>query len=155
MYLRACRTRITVGDSGLRCVLSFLTVSLVLLRLLSNCMLLSYLCNRGCRLPLVEFTYLVFTRMPGESTEDVPLVEFMYFVFTRMPGESTEDVPLVEFTYLVFTRMPGESTEDVPLVEFTYLVFTRMPGESYRRRLRSLLLYLCYIFRALITSLVC
>ena len=36
--------------------------------------------------------------------------------------------------------------EDVPLVEFMYLVFTRMPGESYRRRLRFLLLYLCYVF---------
>ena len=35
-----------------------------------------------------------------------------------------------------------------------YLVFTRMPGESYRRRFRSLLLYLCYVFRALINSLV-
>ena len=45
--------------------------------------------------------------------------------------------------------------EDVPLVEFLYLVFTRMPGESYRRRLRSLLLYLCYVFRALINSLAC
>ena len=43
----------------------------------------------------------------------------------------------------------------VPLVEFMYLVFTRMPGESYLRRLRSLLLYLCYVFRALINSLVC
>ena len=32
--------------------------------------------------------------------------------------------------------------ENVPLVELMYLVFTRMPGESYRRRLRSLLLYL-------------
>ena len=32
---------------------------------------------------------------------------------------------------------------------------TRMPGESYRRRLRSLLLYLCYVFRTLINSLVC
>ena len=31
-----------------------------------------------------------------------------------------------------------------------YLVFTRMPGESYRRQLRSSLLYLCYLFRALI-----
>ena len=29
-----------------------------------------------------------------------------------------------------------------------------MPGESYRRRLRSLFLYLCYVFRALINSLV-
>ena len=28
---------------------------------------------------------------------------------------------------------------------------TRLPGESYRRRLGSLLLYLCYVFRALIT----
>ena len=43
----------------------------------------------------------------------------------------------------------------VPLVEFMYLVFARMPGESYRRRLVSLLLYLCYVFRALINSLVC
>ena len=34
-----------------------------------------------------------------------------------------------------------------------YLVFTRMPGESYGRRLRSLLLYLCYVFRT-INSLV-
>ena len=29
----------------------------------------------------------------------------------------------------------------------------RMPGETYRRRLRSLLLYLCYVFWALINSL--
>ena len=34
------------------------------------------------------------------------------------------------------------------------LVFTRMPDESYRTRLRSLLLRLCYVFRALINSLV-
>ena len=42
--------------------------------------------------------------------------------------------------------------EDVPLVEFMYLAFERIPGESYRRRLRSLLLYLCDVFRALINS---
>ena len=35
-----------------------------------------------------------------------------------------------------------------------YLVFTRMPGESYCRRLRSLLLCLCDVFRAQINSLV-
>ena len=34
-------------------------------------------------------------------------------------------------------------------VEFMYLVFTCMPGESYRRQLRSLLLYLCDVFPAL------
>ena len=45
--------------------------------------------------------------------------------------------------------------EDVPLVEFMYFVFTRMPGESYRSRLWSLLLYLRYVFPALINSLVC
>ena len=45
--------------------------------------------------------------------------------------------------------------EDVPLVEFMYLVFKCMPGESYRRQLWSLLLYLCYVFWALINSLVC
>ena len=32
------------------------------------------------------------------------------------------------------------------LVEFMYLAFTRMPSESYRRRLRSSLLYLSYVF---------
>ena len=45
--------------------------------------------------------------------------------------------------------------EDVPLVEFMYFVFTRMPGESYRSRLWSLLLYLRYVFPALVNSLVC
>ena len=39
--------------------------------------------------------------------------------------------------------------KDVPLV------FTRVPGESNRRRLNSLLLYLCYVFRARVNSLVC
>ena len=36
-----------------------------------------------------------------------------------------------------------------------YLVFARIPDESYRRRLRSLLLYFCYVFRVLINSLLC
>ena len=36
-----------------------------------------------------------------------------------------------------------------------YLVFTCMPGERHRRWLRSLLLYLCYVFWALINFLVC
>ena len=44
--------------------------------------------------------------------------------------------------------------EDVPLVVFMYPVFTRIPDESYRRPLRSLLLYLCYVFPSLINSLV-
>ena len=48
----------------------------------------------------------------------------------------------------------NKPTEDVSVVVLMYLVFTRVPGESYRRRLRSLLLYLCSVFRALINSLV-
>ena len=45
--------------------------------------------------------------------------------------------------------------EDVPMMEFMYVVFTHMPGESYCRQRGSLLLYLCYVFWALINSLVC
>ena len=47
------------------------------------------------------------------------------------------------------------NNEDLPLVELMYPVFTRMPGERYRRRLRSLLLYLCCIFQELINCVVC
>ena len=43
---------------------------------------------------------------------------------------------------------PELCTKDVTVLEFIYLVFTRMPGERYHRRLRSLLLYFCYVFRA-------
>ena len=43
----------------------------------------------------------------------------------------------------------------VLLVDSMYLVFTRMPGLSYHRRLRSLLLCLCDVFRALLSFLVC
>ena len=44
---------------------------------------------------------------------------------------------------------------DVALVEFMYLVVTRLPGESDRRRLRSLFLCSCDVFRELINSLAC
>ena len=44
----------------------------------------------------MEFMYLVFTRIPGESYRKrkrlerllTPLCAFMYLVFTRIPGES-------------------------------------------------------------------
>ena len=55
---------------------------------------------------------------------------------------------LVQYNMSLFSSSSFSQNEDVPLVEFMYLVFTRMPGESYRRRLRSLLLFLCYVFRA-------
>ena len=40
-------------------------------------------------------------------------------------------------------------------MELLYLVFARMPGESYRSRLRSLLVRLCDVFQAVMSSLVC
>ena len=100
---------------------------------------------------------------------DVPLVEFgctsggvwMYLWWSL-------DVPLVEFgctsggvwmylwwslctLYLQACQVRvtiGDSglCKGGPLVEFIYLVFTNMPDESYRRRLKSLLLHLCYVF---------
>ena len=128
--------------------------------------------------PLVQFMYLVFTRMPGESyCGNIPLMEFMYLVFTRIPGESycgcTSGGVYVPCIYtharwellwmylwwslctLYLHACLVRVTVDVPLVEFMYLVFTRMPGESYCRRLRSLLLCLCDVFRMLINSLIC
>ena len=94
--------------------------------------------------------------VPCIYTEDVPLVEFMYLIFTRR-------MYLWWSLYTLYLHggctsggvcAPCIYTEDVPLVEFVHLVFTRMPGKSYSRRLRSLL-YLCYVFRVLINSLVC
>ena len=61
----------------------------------------------------------------------------------------------INSTSLRTTRyINSTSGTDVPM-EFMYFVFTRMPGESYRRWLRSLLLCLCDVFRALMNSLVC
>ena len=60
---------------------------------------------------------------------------------------------LIEDFLASFHESLIESLEDVTLVEFMCLVFTRMPGESYRRRrLGSLLVCLCDVFRALINS---
>ena len=57
--------------------------------------------------------------------------------------------------YINSTRSTSSwKTVDVPLVEFMYPVFTHMPVESYHGRLRSLLLSLCYVFQALVNSLV-
>ena len=81
------------------------------------------------------------------------------FLFSRASLRRFDDSPQEhandEIFYAISPNFSSVVFEDVPLVEFMYLVFTRMPGESYRRRLRSLLLYLCYVFRALINSPVC
>ena len=56
---------------------------------------------------------------------------------------------------LLVRSPPWPALTELRLAELMYLAFTRMPGESYRWRLWSLLLCLCDVFRALITSLVC
>ena len=53
------------------------------------------------------------------------------------------------------SRQADRQTERGCKLEVMYLAFTHMPGESYRRRFRSLLLYLCYVYRELVNSLVC
>ena len=57
--------------------------------------------------------------------------------------------------WFVFVLNSFQVLTDAPLAESVYLVFTRMPGMSYRRWLRSVLLCLCGVFRALINSHVC
>ena len=75
-----------------------------------------------------------------------------YISSTR--GKYTRGRPLTWHACL-YTLHQGLSSNVHPqMVEFMCRVFTRMPGERYRRRLRSLCLYLCYVFRGLINSLV-
>ena len=92
--------------------------------------------------------------------EGATLVEFMYLVFTHMPGDShcrwnlcTLYLRACQVTVTaggiyvpcIYAHARWQSLQ----VEFMYLVFTRMPGDSHCRWLRSLLLCLCDIFRAL------
>ena len=61
------------------------------------------------------------------------------------------DAPLVEF--ITFGRSCiSDEAYTCTLYKFT---FSCMPGESYLRQLRSFLLCLCYVFHALINSIVC
>ena len=82
--------------------------------------------------------------------EDVPLVEFMYLV------------EKFAFWLVIYTCFYVNETES----KFLYIETIKLycivlyciymhAGESYRRRLRSLLLYLCYVFRAVINTFVC
>ena len=111
--------------------------------------------------------------MKYDVPEDLPPVEFRYLVFTRMPGESycrqlrsfllsclrdvfralTLSGVILEISqYRVFKY---DIQEDLHPLEFLYLVLTRMPGESYCRQLRSLLSCVYDVFRALINYPVC
>ena len=77
-----------------------------------------------------------------------------FFFFNKKIKAS--DCQISHFYWLLLSNIMAVKglKEDVLLVEFVYLVFICMPGESYRRRLGSLLLHLCDVFRALIISLV-
>ena len=84
----------------------------------------------------------VNTRTVHTGTKDVPLVEFMYVVFTSMPVSGGV------YVLCIITRMPVSGGV------YALCIITRMPSESYRRGFGCLLLYLCYVFRALINSFV-
>ena len=60
-------------------------------------------------------------------------------------NSATRTVACLKMNFAVSLRGSNWMT-----LSHTYLVFTRMPGESYWRRFRSLLLYSCDVFRALI-----
>ena len=77
---------------------------------------------------------------------------FVSLYYVEPVSSSPPSVPEMEG---IFTTGGHPFFEDVPLMELIYLVFTRIPRESNNRRLGSLLLYLCDVFRALIHSLVC
>ena len=77
---------------------------------------------------------------PESPTVTLTWHECKYKVHELLP----EVHPQEEFMCLVFKRMPGERCTSGGV--YILNVFTRMPGESYHRQLRSLLLYLCYVF---------
>ena len=92
---------------------------------------------------------------------------YYYYYYIRpnvtLPQQQRPESPTVTLTWyaskykvhkLHQRHIPG-SFENAPPVEFMYLAFTRMPNESYGRRIRSLFLCLCDVFRTLINSLVC
>ena len=60
-------------------------------------------------------------------------VNLYLYIITRILRSAW---PVLYQAILILTGVP---------LELRYLVFTRVPGESYCRRLRSLLLYLCYV----------
>ena len=99
------------------------------------------------------FSYMYFPIYSAYTAKGSHFVFLFIFISIQ---EISEDVLLAKRSHFVFVFVflisIQEISEDVLLMEVMYLVFTRMPGESYRRRLRSLLLYLCYVFRALINN---
>ena len=95
--------------------------------------------------------HLVFTRMPTENTSS----SGMYASCIKHLLKSHVRCEYILWWSLCTLYLLACQVRVHPLVEFMHLVFTRMPGERYHRRLRSLLLWLCDVFRVLINSLVC
>ena len=75
--------------------------------------------------------------------------------FHEIPGIFREFMKSLSEAVISWIYWNCQWFREFPQVREFTVTFTRISSESYRRRLRSLLLYLCYVFRALITSLVC
>ena len=80
--------------------------------------------------------------MEAESTLAESTREPFSSIYVRQVQQRRPESPTVTLAWHACQYVSITMYEDVTLVEFMYLVFTRMPGESYRRRIRSLLLYL-------------
>ena len=81
------------------------------------------------------------------------------------PPPATQVCASIRQNQLLFKTGQSQNGEYMPLGHSSLRMYLwwsscilfmyRVPGESYRRKLRSLLLCLCDVFRALINSLVC
>ena len=110
-----------------------------------------HLTNRLARLVISIAIHLASKAgLPGESLVGLSVTKRSTYVL-HIIKSVTERGP--ERSCSINTL--GSYTQGCASGGVMHLVFTRMPGEGYRRRLGSLLLCLCYVFRALINSLVC
>ena len=88
--------------------------------------------------------------MTRTTTKNKTKQKIWKFIFCEKYWFLSENQTSFAMLFLLIIYIVIECTSDEVYVVY---VFTRMPGESYRRGLGSLL-YLCYVFRALINSLV-
>ena len=76
---------------------------------------------------LCTFTLYVYSPTRSELLQATcTLLEFMYLVFTHLPGQS--------YVPCIYSPTRSEFPQvTCTLVEFMYLVFTHLPGQSYHR----------------------
>ena len=111
--------------------------------------ILLFVCNK-IKMKLIMQTYMKKHKIrilfhPNKVQVTFLLVLVYSFIIINTPVQQDNSYPkdiwIIIILKLIWKLIWGCTSGGV-----YYLVFTRMPGESYCRRLRSLLLYLCYVF---------